>query len=169
MLALLEISSHLPTNTFAKEFFLLSPEERFTVLGDDQSEYEETSTGIQGDQKTNAASNDESSVMEKEIEPPVPGKFTSYEAERLYKSYTKFSAAFGSIAILKKASGLSRESNLHYLQSKSPYTKYKQFRKIFPRLKIVSYRINEIWSVDLAYKDKVPKQNKGFKCFGGCS
>ena len=130
-------------------------------MEDDQSEYEGTSTGNQEDQITKAASNDESSVKE-EIKPPVRGKITSY-VKRLDKLYTKGSAAFGSIANLDKTSVLSPERVLHYLQSKSPYTKYKHFRKIFLRLKVVSYRINEIWSVDLAYMVKMAKYNKGFK------
>ena len=66
------------------------------------------------------------------------------------KLYTKGSAAFGSIANLKKASGLPRSKVVQYLQSKAPYTKYRQ---------AVAYRINEIWFVDVAYMDKVAKHN----------
>ena len=36
LLGLLDISSHLTTNTFAIQFLLLSPEERFTVLEDEK-------------------------------------------------------------------------------------------------------------------------------------
>ena len=87
----------------------------------------------------------------------------SSHVRQLNKLYTKGSAAFGSIANLKKASGLPRSKVVRYLQSKSPYTKYKQFRKTFPRLKAVAYRINEIWSVDVAYMDKVAQQSNGVK------
>ena len=79
------------------------------------------------------------------------------------KLYTKGSAAFGSIATLKKASGSPRSKVVQYLQSKAPYTKYKQFRKTFPRLKALAYRINEIWSVDVAYMDKVAQHNNRVK------
>ena len=74
------------------------------------------------------------------------GQITSSHVKQLNKLYTKGTAAFGSIANLKKASGLPRSKVVQYLQSKAPYTKYRQFRKTFPRLKAVAYRINEIWS-----------------------
>ena len=91
------------------------------------------------------------------------GQITSSHVKQLNKLYTKGSAAFGSIAYLKKASGLPRSKVVQYLQSKAPYTKYKQFRKTFPRLKAVAYRINEIWSVDVAYMDKIAHHNNGVK------
>ena len=91
------------------------------------------------------------------------GQITSSHVKQLNKLYTKGSAAFGSIANLKKASGLPRSKVVQYLQSKAPYTKYKQFRKTFPRLKAVAYRINEIWSVDVAYMDKIAQHNNGVK------
>ena len=94
---------------------------------------------------------------------PARGQITSSHVKQLNKLYTKGSAAFGSIAYLKKASGLPRSKVVHDLQSKVPYTKYKQFRKTFPRLKAVAYRINEIWSVDVAYMDKVAHHNNGVK------
>ena len=79
---------------------------------------------------------------------------TSSHVKQLKKLYTKGSLAFGSIANLKKASGLPRSKVVQYLQSKAPKTKYNQFRKNFPRLKAVAHRINKIWSVDVAYMDK---------------
>ena len=77
--------------------------------------------------------------------------------------YTKGSAAFGSIANLKKASGFTRGKIVRYLQSKAPYTKNRQFRKSVPQLKAVAYRIKEIWSVDVAYMDKSAQHNNGHK------
>ena len=91
------------------------------------------------------------------------GQITSSHVKHSEKLYTKGSAAFGSIANLKKASGLPRYKVVQYLQSKAAYTKYKQFRKIFPRLNAVAYRINEIWSVDVAYMYKVAQHNNGIK------
>ena len=35
--------------------------------------------------------------------------------------------------------------------------------KKFPRLKVQAYRINEIWSIDVAYMDKLAKYNNGVK------
>ena len=94
---------------------------------------------------------------------PARGQITSSNVKQLNQLYTKGSAAFGSIANLRKASNLPRSKVVQYLQSKAPYTKYKQFRKIFPRLKVVTYRINEIWSVDVAYMAKVAQHNNGVK------
>ena len=91
------------------------------------------------------------------------GQITSSHVKQLNKLYTKGSAAFGSIANLKKTSGLPRSKVVQYLQSKAPYTKYRQFRKTFPRLKAVACRINEIWSVDVAYMDKNAQHNNGVK------
>ena len=91
------------------------------------------------------------------------GQITSSHVRQVNKLYTKGSAAFGRIANLQKASGLPRSKVVQYLQLKAPYTKYKQFRKTFPRLKAVVHRINEIWSVDVAYMDKVAQHNNGVK------
>ena len=91
------------------------------------------------------------------------GQITISHVKQLSKLYTKGSAAFGSIANLKKASGLPRSKVVQYHQSKAPYTKYKQFRKTFPRLKAVAYRRNDIWSVDVVYMDKVAQHNNGVK------
>ena len=92
--------------------------------------------------------------QKKKSNQPAPGRITSYQIKQLDKLYTKGSAAFGSIANLKI---------VRYLQSKAPYTKYRQFRESFPRLKTVAYRINEIWSVNVAYMDKVAQHNNGVK------
>ena len=45
----------------------------------------------------------------------------------------------------------------------SPIHKKQTIQKTFPRLKAVAYRINEIWSVDVAYMDKVAQHNNGVK------
>ena len=115
--------------------------------------------------KIKAYDNDQGNFeeAEKKSNQPAPGRFTSYQVKQLDKLYTKCSAAFKSIAILKKASGFTRGKIVRYLLSKAPYTKYRQFRKSFPRLKAVAYRINEIWSVDVAYMDKVARHNNGVK------
>ena len=50
-------------------------------------------------------------------------QITCYQFKQLDKLYTKGSAAFGSIANLKKASGYTRSKVVRYLQSEAPYTK----------------------------------------------
>ena len=49
------------------------------------------------------------------------------------------------------------------MQGKNAHTKYRQSRRHFPRLKVIAYDINEIWSIDLAYVDKLAKYNNGVK------
>ena len=85
------------------------------------------------------------------------------EEKRLLKLYTKGPAAYGSIQRLQQESGLSRSKVLSFLQKKDAYTKYRNVRKQFPRLKVIAFRINEIWSMDLAYVDKLSGYNKDVK------
>lgn len=71
--------------------------------------------------------------------------------------------AFTGVTRLKRASGLSYGKVKDYLASKDTYTKYKTPVRKFNRLKSVSPAINEIWSVDLAYVDKLSYYNDGVK------
>ena len=58
-------------------------------------------------------------------------------------------SAYGSISRVIKETGLKRSVE-NYLTHSSTYTKFKQMRHRFPRLKVQSYQLNEIWSLDLA-------------------
>ena len=49
------------------------------------------------------------------------------------------------------------------LEPKPSFNKYRSRRLRFPRLKVVVNNINEIWSVDLAYVDKLAKYNNGVR------
>lgn len=94
--------------------------------------------------------------------PPPPekdknGKLSQDERKKLLKIYTKGSAAFGSKKNLQRASNLSKEKVSRFLETLSAHSKYGDFPKTFPRLKVVAYDINEIWSIDLAYVDKLEK------------
>ena len=51
----------------------------------------------------------------------------------------------------------------YFLHQKNAHTKYRQVRRRFPRLKVIAYDINEIWSIDVAYVDKLAKYNNGVK------
>ena len=95
--------------------------------------------------------------------PQKIGKVSRDEVKLLQKLYLKGPAAFGSKTRLIKYSNLPAEKVESFLLSKNAHTKYKSFRKTFPRLKVISYRINEIWSLDLAYMDKIAKYNNGVK------
>ena len=50
-----------------------------------------------------------------------------------------------------------------FLQSKNSHTKYRHYRRRFPRLKVVAYDINDIWSMDLVYVDKLATYKNGVK------
>ena len=80
---------------------------------------------------------------------------------KLEKLYTKGPEAYGSVSNLQKVSSLSRVKVEFFIQSKNSHTKYRQYRRRFPRLKVIAYDINEIWSIDLAYVDKLTKYNNG--------
>ena len=47
------------------------------------------------------------------------------------------------------------------MQGKNAHTNYRQSRRHFPRLKVIAYDIDEIWSID--YVDKLAKYNNGVK------
>lgn len=91
------------------------------------------------------------------------GKISKQNIKLLEKLYTQGKAAYGSARNLQKESKLPRYQVEKFLQSVNAHTKYKTFRKNFPRLKVLAYDINEIWSADLAYVDKLAKYNDGVK------
>ena len=48
-----------------------------------------------------------------------------------------------------------------YLETKPSFAKYRSRRFTFPRLKVIVNDLNEIWSVDPAFVDKLAKYNRG--------
>lgn len=84
---------------------------------------------------------------------------------KLHSLYTSCNnpSAFGSRATLKKSSKCSYKQVDDYLNRSETYTKFKQTRNHFKRLKVQSYRLNEIWSVDLADMQRLCKFNRGIK------
>ena len=91
------------------------------------------------------------------------GTISEADLRKLEALYRKGPAAYGSVANLKKASGLSWRKVNNFLQGKNAHTKYRQFPRRFPRLKVIAFDINEIWSIDVAYVDKLAKYNHGVK------
>ena len=85
------------------------------------------------------------------------------DEKKLDLLYRKGPAASVSITNLQKASKLPRKKVESFLRNKNAPTKYRQFRRKFPRLKVISYDIDEIWSIDVAYVDKLAKYNHGVK------
>ena len=51
-----------------------------------------------------------------------------------------------------------------FLEVKNAHIKHKKYRKGFPTLKVIAYDINEIWSLELVYVDKLAKENQEVKC-----
>ena len=84
---------------------------------------------------------------------------------KLHNIYTNCdnSAAFGSRQSLQTVSRCSYSDVDKYLASSETYTKFKQTRRSFIRLKVQSFRLNEIWSVDLADMQKLSRANDGVR------
>ena len=85
------------------------------------------------------------------------------EQKTLENFYRKGPAAYGSITNLSKVSKLSRREVERFLHGKNAHTKYRQFQRKIPRLKVIAYDIDEIWSIDVAYVNKLAKYNIGVK------
>ena len=91
------------------------------------------------------------------------GQLSEKDKKVLEKLYTQGPAAYGSVQNLTKASKMSKSKVETLLADTDAHTKYRTPRKKFPRLKVQVYRINEIWSIDVAYMDKIAKFNNGVK------
>ena len=77
--------------------------------------------------------------------------------------YTGGPAAYGSARNLQETSKMPKAKIDTFLHQKDAHTKYRQIQRKFPRLKVIAYEINEIWSIDVAYVDKLAKYNNGVK------
>ena len=77
--------------------------------------------------------------------------------------YTSGPAAYGSARNLQATSKMPKAKIDTFLQQKDAHTKYRQIQRNFPRLKVIAYEINKIWSIDVAYVDKLAKYNNGVK------
>ena len=92
------------------------------------------------------------------------GKPTLTEEKFLKNSYTdKRPAFFGSVKTLKTTTVIPGRNVNHFLRTEPAYTKHRTVRRKIPRLKVIVNDINEIWSIDLAYNDKLAKYNKDIK------
>ena len=91
------------------------------------------------------------------------GSFSKYNCQKLQKLYTQVSAAYGFVRNLVKASNLSVSRVRQFLLSKPSYTKFTLATRKFKRMKAFAKFENEIWCMDLAYVDKLAKDNIGVK------
>ena len=92
------------------------------------------------------------------------GKVTPAEEKLLKTKFTsKGPALFGSVQNLKEESNISRKKVNHFLHTEPAYKKYRNVRRKTPRLNVIVYDIDEIWSIDLTYVDKLAIYNKNVK------
>ena len=91
------------------------------------------------------------------------GKVSQSALSVLKQFYTKGIAAYGSIDNLQYATEVPSKKVENFFQTKNAQTKNRQVRRIFPRLKVTGRGINEIWSIDVVYVDKLTKYNNGVK------
>ena len=91
------------------------------------------------------------------------GSLSTNEKKLLELKYAKGPGTNGSIKNLQKKTKLKPSKVKLFLEGKNAHTKHKIYRKRFPTLKVIAYDINEICSLDLAYMDKLAKENKDVK------
>ena len=68
---------------------------------------------------------------------------------------------FGSVKKVTNASHFFPKIFKKYLRFQSSHTNYGLFHKTYPHLKVIVNDINEIWSLELAYVNKLAKYNRG--------
>ena len=91
------------------------------------------------------------------------GSLSKSERQKQQRLYTQGGAAYGSVRNLVKASNLSVSKVRQFLHSKPSYTKFTLATHKFKRMKSFARFKNEIWCMDLAYVDKLAKDNNGVK------
>ena len=87
------------------------------------------------------------------------GSLSKYERQKLQRLYTQGAAAYGSVHNLAKASRLPVSKLGQFLHSKHPYTKFTLAARKFKNMKAFVRFRNEIWCMDLAYVDKLAREN----------
>ena len=91
------------------------------------------------------------------------GSLSKSERQKLQRLYTQGGAAYGSMRNSVKVSNLSLSKVRQLLHSKPSYTKFTLATRKFKRMKAFSIFRNEIWCMDLAYVDKLAKDNNVVK------
>ena len=91
------------------------------------------------------------------------GSLSKSGRQKLQRLYTQGGAAYGSVRNLAKASRLPVSKVRQFLHSKDSYTKFILAAQNFKRMRAFARFRNEIWCMDLAYVDKLAKNNNGVK------
>ena len=91
------------------------------------------------------------------------GSFSKSERQKLQRLYTQGGAAYGSVRNLGKTSYLSVSKVRQFLHSKPSFTKFTLATRNFKQTKAFASFKNEKYCMDLAYVDKLAKDNNGVK------
>ena len=89
------------------------------------------------------------------------GSLSKYERQKLQRLYTQGAAAYGSVRNLAKASRLPVSKVRQFLHSMASYTTFTLATRKVKRMRAFARFKNEIWCMDLAYVDKLAKENNG--------
>ena len=124
--------------------------------------HEETSQ-LLTEESSDAGSGFETSKDDRTQQEEKTGKISTNEKRSPELKYTKGPAAYGSVKNLEKRTILKPSKVILFLDGKNSHMKHKKNRKICPTLKVIDYDVNDIWSLELAYVDKLAKENKDVK------
>ena len=91
------------------------------------------------------------------------GSLSKSERQKLQRLYTQGGAAYGSLRNLVKVINLSVKKVRQLLHSKPSYTKFALATRKVKQIKAFARFKNEIWCMDLAYVDKLAKDNNAVK------
>ena len=91
------------------------------------------------------------------------GSLSKSEQQKLQRRYLQVFAANGSVRILAPAAKLSPFKVREFLHSKTSYTRFTQATRKFKTMRAFARFKNEIWCMDVAYVDKLAKDNNGVK------
>ena len=91
------------------------------------------------------------------------GSLSKSERQKLQRLYTQGFAAYGSVRNFARAAKLSPLKVRAFLHSKASYARFTQATRKFKRMRVFPRFKNEIWCMDLAYFDKLAKDNNGVK------
>ena len=91
------------------------------------------------------------------------GSLKNFQIQKMQRLYTQCGAANGSVGNLVKTSNLPVSKATQLLHSKPSYTKFTMAPCKFKRKKAFARFRNEIWCMDLAYVDKLVKDDNCVK------
>ena len=91
------------------------------------------------------------------------GSLSKSERQKLQRLYTQGFTAYGSERNLAKAAKVSPSKVREFLHSKTSYTRFTEATRKFKRMRVFAEFKNAIRCMDLAYVDKMSKDNNGVK------